>query len=157
MKNFIILFFLLAFLSGCTKQSGPCCEPPLMKTIHFVVENEGGVDLLNPENEGRMPHSNIKHYQLKDGEKVLLRNPNLLFFSQYHDGRYVMGVSLSSHIEKEGNKLFTVDIIEYDRFPADTIRSKVVHEHGSMRRIPKFWLNGEERDDHLTGVVVLVK
>lgn len=127
----------------------------------LLIENEQGVDFLDPAVDGHLDISRINHYYLIDGQKILQYHANLdapkmmkIVYREEH-GRYGLLVFLNVHGEHGS---YNSSLIEYDGYPADTIKIQLNNSSDPYLNLgySKVWINGEMQH-HLSQPIVLVK
>ncbi|MBB4037383.1 hypothetical protein GGR21_003300 [Dysgonomonas hofstadii] len=142
MKKYILIFSILAILTACDKD-----PVEFVYSLHCIVVDQDGNDLLNPDTQGAIEISKIEIYYLKNGEFSKYYDRNLDSPKGYRvskhelddDHEYKCTFFLSPYEEYKGKK--TLTIVKWNENESDTIVSEI-HKDGGLAITTNFELNG---------------
>ncbi|MCY4266290.1 MAG: hypothetical protein OXC67_00175 [Flavobacteriaceae bacterium] len=139
-------FFIIPLLLSCDSKKGEdiCCVI-IDATMHFMVQNTDGTDLLNP-GVGEIDVNSIKiWYRLKNGELQEVNNPNLTVSKGYtiitpeskSSRFYEVVIHLSTQQHKDNISYTYIQWAENDM---DEVKTQFDRSHGNMLA-EKIWIN----------------
>ncbi len=150
MKKIVIIFLIMPFISSCQKEEKRgdddfiCCVL-IDATMHFMVQNTDGTDLLNPK-IGEIDINTIKiFYKSKDGTLQEVNNPNLKVSKGYtiitpeskNSEFYEVVIHLNTQRYKDN---ITYTYIQWAENDMDEVKTQFDRSHGNMLA-EKIWIN----------------
>lgn len=154
MKNLMISILIISFLANCTKNSDEPVGDIVNANIRYNIINEAGDDLLNSDNDGYFPFSDMKLYYIENNQKVEVydenmdspRNINVISGTDL----FTLKISLLYHGDEDlisedddGKWGQSTALIELSASITDTIVYEWANSKSNFT-VSKIWYNGEE-------------
>tara|TARA_B110000114_G_C15043745_1_gene378286 strand:- start:172 stop:657 length:486 start_codon:yes stop_codon:yes gene_type:complete len=139
-----LLFFLPAILFfSCNNDEKPLSATNLDVVVSFYVLNDEGEDLLNPNNQNSIEITNLRIYELVNGEEIEVFNPNSDaprgFSLISPDGKFdKYRLNLTLNILEDSNP--TITLLKWSESDTDSFKAEL--DRGDNYIIcQKIWVN----------------
>lgn len=139
----LILLLMISFFSCNSNDENQPSATNLDVGVSFYVLNENGEDLLNPNNQNSIDITNLKIYELINGEEVEINNPNSDapkgFSVVSPEGKYdKYRLDLTLNILEKSNT--TITLLKWSESDLDSFKTEL--EKGEDYIIcKKIWVN----------------
>jgi hypothetical protein len=141
-KLFFINVIILLLFSSCSNEED-CCFPGDDDIFEIVLLNASGENLLDPNTPGSFNTSKIKVFNILNGEKMEINNPN----SDYPKGYNIIernGALRFVPLFGNSNLDVSEGIIQWNEHEEDTITLAYSLQSENVRRLIRIFYNNEE-------------